>query len=129
MSEPLAKQIQYECDFFKHLTRYVADETTGMKNRIAEVLKEDFDRGMLDGIEYFQNECMKTDEIVGIIRNDITQLNGYLSDKEQLLNNRKQIQNVRSALSQKALTVEMRFQELQVEFNTFLFDNFEQHRR
>lgn len=125
MSKSLWRQLQYECDFFKHLIRYITDETTAIKNRIAEVLKENFDRKMLDNIEYFQNECLKTDEIIGIVRNDITELYHYLSDNEQAAENKKKVQNIRNGLCQKAFTAQTRFQELQAEFNNFLFNNLE----
>lgn len=123
MKEALLLQFQHESSGYKRLIRFLADETVYMKNRITEVLQNDFHNNMLEGVEYFQNEFLKIDEIIGFLRNSIAELDRYLSKDFFEDKNKKETKMIRESLCKKIIVAKNRFYELQTRFNDFLLTN------
>lgn len=123
MYDPILRQFQHECNFFRRLTEFIGDETINMRIRATEVLKENFGRKMLESIEYFQDEFLKIDQIVKFVRNDVSELNDSLMNKELTSEKIKQIRLFRDGLCKKAYSMKKRFYELLVKFNNVLLDN------
>src|SRR3954452_17728828 len=72
------KQLQFERDMWKRLLGFMMDENINMKNRIATVLKEPFDNNLLEDFESFQNRFIRLDDLIGLLRNDLVQLEQLL---------------------------------------------------
>ena len=55
MPELKLKQLKYESDTWKRLLDFMMDENIQLKNRLSEVLKDQFDKNLLDDVERFQS--------------------------------------------------------------------------
>lgn len=56
------------------------EENVSMKNNIAEILKEEYDQYCLDEIEDFQTNSIREDEIIGILRMEVAELDDLLTN-------------------------------------------------
>lgn len=72
------KQLQFESNTWKRLLRFMMEENNHLKNRIAEILKDDFDKNLLKEIENFQSNFIKQDELINLLRNDAADLDKLL---------------------------------------------------
>lgn len=118
------EQLQYESNTWKRLLAFMMDENIYLKNRLSEVLKENFDKGLLDEMEYFQGRFVKEDESVSLLRNDIATLDKLLrrdlfADGSLLAKANKKMKEIRNNM----LLSEAKFSKLKSEFNAFLAAN------
>lgn len=56
------------------------EENVSMKNNIAEILKEEYDQYCLNEIEDFQTNSIREDEIIGILRMEVAELDDLLTN-------------------------------------------------
>ena len=54
---------------------YIQQETIQLKNSLANIIKKEIDSTMLESIEYFQNEFLKKDTVIALLRHDIAKQN------------------------------------------------------
>ena len=115
------KQFQYETDTWKRLMRFIMEENIQMKNRLSEVLKNTNDTSFLEEIESFQSCFIKEDELIGLLRNDITDLDKLLAAKDP---EEKEISDEAARklnrLRNNIVNVETQFNKLKMEFNCYL---------
>ncbi|MDP1763315.1 MAG: hypothetical protein Q8L07_05445 [Sediminibacterium sp.] len=115
------RQFQYETDTWKRLIRFIMDENVQMKNRLSEVLKNTIATSFLEEVESFQSCFIKEDELIGLLRSDITELDKLLAtnifeDKEIS----KEVTRKLNRLRNNIVNVETQFNKLKMEFNCYL---------
>lgn len=119
-----AEQLQYECDTWRRRLSFMMDENVHLKNRLSDVLKERFDKSLLEAMENFQSLFIKEDESISLLRNDI-------ADIEKLLRKEKNTDNTLSPkiarkireLRNNIVVTGAKFSKLQSEFHAFLYEN------
>jgi hypothetical protein len=124
MALPKLKQLQYESDTWKRLLAFMMDETVHLKNRLSEVLKEKFDSTMLNEMENFQNNFIKEDELINLLRNDITEFDKLLT--RELFedgNIKTKMTKKMNDLRQSIVIAESKFGKLKSDFHSFLSEN------
>ncbi|MDB5277513.1 MAG: hypothetical protein JWR61_2468 [Ferruginibacter sp.] len=115
------KQVQFEQDTWKRLLGFMMDENIYLKNRIAEILKDNPDRSLLDDVENFQSRFIVEDEMISILRNDIAHIEKLYAEGET--SNGKliaEINNRLQRLREDIALAEFQFNKLKIEFNTYL---------
>ncbi|MBK8610693.1 MAG: hypothetical protein IPL84_12335 [Chitinophagaceae bacterium] len=124
MPELKLKQIEYEYNTWKRTLEYLIDENIHLKNRLSEILKNRFDKYLLEEVDDFQNRFIQEDQLVSLIRHDIVELNKLFDreifEKEKLKPEiDKKIRKIRHNL----MAAERQFGELKLDFNNFLSEN------
>lgn len=117
------KQLQYETATWKRLLSYMMDENIHLKNRLSEILCNDFDKKHLDTIADFQSEFIKEDQLIGLLRHEVAELEKLLTkaglEDRQLINlAQEKIGNVRLYIS----NAEKKSGELMTAFNKYILD-------
>ncbi len=117
-------QWQYESDTMKRLLGFMMDENIHLKNRLSEVLKVEFNKNLLDGVEVFLSKFIIEDELIGLLRNDLAELDKLLItntfESESVRNQAyKKLKNLENNI----LIVERQFSKLKLEFNSYLSEN------
>lgn len=117
-------QLQYESDTMKRLLGFMMDENIHLKNRLSEVLKTEFNKNLLDEVELFLSRFIKEDELIGLLRNDLSALDKLLMknafEKELI---KKEVYKRMKNLANNILTAERQFSKLKLEFNNYLSEN------
>jgi hypothetical protein len=126
MRGPNLTQFQYESEGWKRLLAFMLSENVYMKNRIAEVLRNNFDHSQLDDVESFQNNAIKMDDMVRILRNEIAEFDKLLireivEDGLILKEIVKKNKSVRNNVSY----IETLFTKFKSEFNGYLTEYIE----
>ena len=124
MPELKLKQLQYESDTWKRLLVFMMDENIHLKNRLSEVLKDQFDKNLLVEVEGFQNNFIKEDEMIGLLRNDVAELDKLLvreifEDGKIINEIDRRLKNLRNNI----IIAERQFGKLKLEFNNYLSEN------
>ncbi len=124
MPELKLKQIEYESDTWNRTLAYLIDENIHLKNRLSEILRDKFDKYLLEEVDGFQSRFIREDELIGLIRNDVVELSKLFEGdvyaggklKPEIDSRLKRIRNnLRNA--------EKQFSELKSDFNNFLSEN------
>jgi hypothetical protein len=125
MSEnPKINQLQVEVNTWKRLLNFFSDENICLKNRLSEILKNGFDRKLLEEFENFQTKFIKQDEMITFLRNDIAELDKLLlNDKLGIGINENTIDRKLEHLRKNIVNSEGRFFQLQINFNTYILEN------
>jgi hypothetical protein len=126
MSTLKQNQLRYESDTWKRLLGFMTDENVHLKNRLADILKEDFSNVMLVEVEDFQNRFLKEDMIIRLLRSDIAELDKLLIH-DQFADGRiaKEIEGKIRKLRNNISTAEELFGKLKLEFNSYMAENVE----
>lgn len=115
------KQLQYEIDTWKRLLDFINEENILFKIRISDLLKDSFDRILLEEVDGFQNRFIRQDEITCQLRNDIAELN-KLPEGQIIRNGKifKAVDNKMRYLRRNMKMAENRFIAIRKDFNHFL---------
>jgi regulator of replication initiation timing len=124
MPELKLKQLQYEAETWKRLLGFMMDENIHLKNRLSEILKDRFDKNLLEEVEGFQSRFVKEDQMIGLLRNEVVELDKLLvreifEDGSIIKNVDKKLKNLRNNIS----NAEKQFGKLKSEFNSYLSEN------
>lgn len=116
-------QLQIEINTWKRFLNFIMEENISLKNRLADILKNGFDRKLLDKLEDFQTKFIRQDEIVSLLRNEIAELDEYFNSNspdgiESIL-----IDDKIDFLRNQILNSEKHFFQLHFNFNTYLSEN------
>jgi hypothetical protein len=124
MPELKLKQLKYETDTWKRLLGFMMEENSHQKTRLAEILKDKFNKNLLDEIEDFQTRFIKEDELIGLLRSDIAELDKLMA-KERLENGKiiKEIDGNLKKIRNNINLAERQFSQLKTEFNSYLSEN------
>lgn len=118
------KQLQYESDTWKRLLAFMMDENVRLKNRLSEVLKDGSENLLLNEIENFQNNFISEDELIGLLKKDIAEVDKMLvrevfEDGKIMKQLNKKLKMLRSNI----VEVEKRFGQLKSDFHSYLSEN------
>lgn len=121
------KQLQFESNTWKRLLCFMMEENNHLKNRIAEILKDDFDKNLLKEIENFQSNFIKQDELINLLRNDAAELDKLLiqelfEDGKIIREINKKLKNLRNNIT----TIEKQCTQVKLEFNNYLLETLQQ---
>ena len=78
MEQAKINQLQIEVNTWKRFLNFFRDENVCLKNRLSDILKNGFDRNLLDELENFQTKFIKHDEVIILLRNEIAELDKLL---------------------------------------------------
>lgn len=78
------KQIQHEVETWRRLLLYMQEENIHLKNRLSEVLKDRFDKKMLQEVEEFQNKFIKQDNLITSLKKEVAIIEEYIHFKKNL---------------------------------------------
>lgn len=124
MPELKLKQLQYESDTWKRLLGFIMEENSYLKNRISEILKDKFNKNLLEELEGFQSRVVKEDGLIGLLRNDVAELDKLL--EREIFEDGKIIKEIGKTLKRlrnNIIVIEKQFGKLKLEFNSFLLEN------
>ncbi len=117
-------QLQVEVNTWKRLLNFFSDENVCLKNRLSEILKNGFDRKLLEEFENFQTKFIKQDETITFLRNDIAELDKLLLNTKLGIGiNEYTIDRKLEHLRKNMANSEGRFFQLQLNFNTYILEN------
>ncbi len=121
---PKINQLQVEVNTWKRLLNFFSDENVCLKNRLSEILKNGFDRKLLEEFENFQTKFIKQDETITFLRNDIAELDKLLLNEKLGMNvSENAISRKLDHLRKNIVNSEGRFFQLQLNFNTYVLEN------
>jgi len=118
------KQLQLKSDSWKRLLGFMMDENIQMKQRLTIILKDNFDKNLLEEVENFQSTFMKGDELISLFRNDVAELDKLLV--REIFEDGKIIKDIDGSLERLGndiLNAERHFSNLKLEFNNFVERN------
>ena len=124
MPEFKLKQLQFESDSWKRLLGFMMDENIHMKQRLTKILKDNFDRNLLEEVESFQSRFIKGDELISLFRNDVAELDKLLV--REIFEDGKIIKDIDGSLKRlrnDIIIAEKHFSNLKLEFNNFVAEN------
>lgn len=123
MTMPQRKMQQWEIETntWKRLLNFFREENIHSKNRLSDILKDGFERHLLGDLEDFHNHFIKHDEIMGLLRNEIAELDKMLlhENVNEGINPatiERKLDNLRHNLADAGKG----FCELQLDFNKYL---------
>jgi hypothetical protein len=114
------KQLWLETDTWKRLLSFIIDENIQLKNRISEVLKDGIDTQLLEEVEKFHNRSLEGDLFIGLLRNDVAELDKLLAkeiqkDNKTIGQTETQIIKLRNNIA----IAEKQFSKLKLDFYAF----------
>ena len=117
-------QLQYEINTWKRLLSFMSEENIQLKNRLSEVLKNNFDKNLLEEVEIYYTNIIKEDELFILLRNEINELDNLLVRKvfeeEEVL---KIFEKKFRRFSNNIKNSEKQFGKLKMNFNNYLTVN------
>ena len=124
MEEAKINQTQIEINTWKRLLNFFRDENVCLKNRLSDILKNGFDRKLLEEFENFQTKFIKQDEVINFLRNDTTELDKLLlNEKSDVEISDSRIVKKLERLRNNVANSEKQFFQLQLNFNTYILEN------
>ena len=120
--ESKIKGFQHEIDTWKRNLEFIMGENTCLKTRLADVLKAvSSDEDLLSAAEQYQNNFIREDETIQLLRGDIAKLDKLLA--KGIYQDGQVISDV--IRKQKKLAAEMKnaisgFNKLKFDFNNYL---------
>jgi hypothetical protein len=118
------KQLQYETETWKRLLGFMTDENIHLKNRLAEILKNQFDESALEDMEIFQNHFLKEDQRIGLLKNEMAELDKLLV-REAFEDGAiiRKFDNKLRRLRRNIKNAEAQFTKLKMDFNNYFLEN------
>lgn len=66
------EQLLFESDTWKRTLAFMTEENIRLKSRLSEILKKKIDKALLPRAEEFNNSFLKHDDLIKVLRNDIS---------------------------------------------------------
>lgn len=124
MTELKLMQLRHEINTWKRMLGFMQEENIHLKNRLSDVLKDRFDKSLLDGVEGFQTNFIKEDEVISYLKKEVAEVEYLLQD--EIVNDEQQnypiikrIENIKKHLDY----AERDFAKINNEFNNYLSEN------
>ena len=121
MPEFTLKHLRHESEAWKRLLNFMLDENVLLKYRLAEALKTHSDSAFLEEAENFQSRFVKKDILIGMLRDDVAEIESTLIKKQfvngelvTFINGR--IKKLRNNIAQ----IEKQFIRLRQDFNAYM---------
>ena len=99
------------------------EENIRLKNRIAEILKDNFDTGLLENIETFQNNFIDEDTRMSLLRDDVADLEKLLQHEPFENKTTPAIETKLKKIRNNIMEAEKQFSGLKLAFNNYLSKN------
>ncbi len=118
------KELQHETDSWKRRLAFMKEENILFKNTISEILSDGFNRNLLEEVEEFQNRFIKADEVIGLLRNDIAEIDKLLL--REIFEDGKIVREIELTFKRfrnHLLVAQRQFDNLKTEFNSFVGKN------
>ena len=118
------KELQHETDSWKRRLAFMKEENILFKNTISEILSDGFNRNLLEEVEEFQNRFIKADEVIGLLRNDIAEIDKLLL--REIFEDGKIVREIELKFKRfrnHLLVAQRQFDNLKTEFNSFVGKN------
>ena len=118
------KQFRHETSTWKRMLDFMQEENIHLKNRLSDVLKESFNKKMLDDVEIFQNNFIKADELIILLKNELAGIEKSLLTKffvPEEMNRAIEIPIKKMRI--KIDTAEKHFTKMNNDFNNYLSEN------
>lgn len=105
-----------ELNFMLQKLDWMQQENILLKNKVADILKNDIDNTMLERMEFFLNSFLNKDAIFALLRYDIAEyLKLHNQDKSDHLSKR-----TKNKLRQDLIKLEQEFRKLKEDFYEFI---------
>jgi uncharacterized protein Yka (UPF0111/DUF47 family) len=116
------RQFRHESDTWKRNLEFMMQENANLKNRLAEVLQSiTGDDEILDRAEQYQNEFIREDEAIYLLRRDIAKLDNLMVreiyEDGHLI---RDLTHQRNKLSQEVRNAVTEFNKIKFDFNNYL---------
>lgn len=124
LHEPRIRQLQYETDTWKRLLGFLMDENVHLKNRLAEILKDNFNKTLLEEVDNFQGRFVKEDDLISLLRHDLAEIDTLLLREifeDGILS--REVRVKMNKLRHNMVNAERQFSRLKLEFNSYLSEN------
>ncbi len=124
MPENKLIQIQHETETWKRMLGFMVDENIHFKNSLSQILKDKFDKTLLEEVEIFHSNFIKEDVRIGLLRHDVAELDKLL--QREVFEDGKIEKKVDSALNKLRNNIKnaaMQFTKLKADFNVYLSQN------
>lgn len=120
MNEYSIKQYWFEFETWRRLLENIQAENVYLKNRLAQIIKEESTNDLLDDIENYHNILLTEDNNIALLRNDVASQENWLR-REVFEENAtiKEIMKSHKKLRKEIELFEQKFNKLKFEFNTF----------
>ena len=116
-------QLQHECNTLRRLLLFLKEENVALKNRLSQILKESFNKNLLEEAETFHSAFIKADERMHLLRSDLTGLDSLI---EKALNGdyneSSEIDRTLRELRHNIISVENQFIKMQSDFNSYFYE-------
>ena len=124
MSELKLQQMQHEIKTWKRMLGFMQEENVHLKNRLSEVLKDRFNKELLDTVEFYQTKFIEEDEMIVLLKTKVSELENTLlntitsnDNNDALLS--KKIEKLRKGIDD----AEKKFNSVNNNFNKYLAEN------
>ncbi len=116
-------QLEHECNTLRRLLLFLKEENIVLKNRLSEILKDSFDKNLLEQAELFHNDFIRKDERIHLLRNDLARLDNLLaktidSEKNTSVEIDARLWELRNNIN----IAENQFIKMQSGFNKYFYD-------
>ena len=74
------EQLVFESDTWKRNLAFMTEENIRLKSRLSEILQKKMDKTLLPRAEEFHNSFLKHDDLIKVLRNDISGFDKYLPE-------------------------------------------------
>ncbi|HEY6064391.1 MAG TPA: hypothetical protein VIV35_12320 [Chitinophagaceae bacterium] len=129
MSVLKLKQLQFEAETWKRVLGFMTDENIHLKNRLSEILKNNFDNNLLEEVEIFHSNFLKEDEKIDLLKKEVAGLDKLLV--REIFEDGTIIRQVDSKLKRLRNNIkiaEAQFTRLKTDFNNYLSENIIQNK-
>ncbi|MBU3714582.1 MAG: hypothetical protein FGM46_06490 [Ferruginibacter sp.] len=120
MNEYSIKQFWFEFETWRRLLENIQNENIYLKNRLAQIIKEESTNELLDDIEHYHNILLTEDSNIALLRNDVASQESWIR-REVFEENAtiKEILKTHKKLRKEIELFEQKFNKLKFEFNAF----------
>lgn len=116
-------QLEHECNTLRRLLLFLKEENIVLKNRLSEILKDSFDKNLLEQAELFHTDFIRKDERIHLLRNDLAGLDSLLAkttngEKNAAVEIDGRLLELRNNIN----IAENQFIKMQSDFNKYFYD-------
>lgn len=115
------RQLRQESESWFRMLDYFEQENIQMKNRLAEILKNEVNVAFLEKLEFYQNKFLNKDTVITLFRHEIAKHDQTLTnewDGDVVFN--KKIIKRQSKLRQDLRAIEREFNDIKFDFNSYV---------
>lgn len=118
------KQIKHEVETWRRMLLYMQEENIHLKNRLSEVLKDRFDKKMLEVVEVFQSKFILQDDLITSLKKEVTAIEESMYPKKNssIIITQPSEKNI-AAIRDNLEAAEKMFAGIKTDFNHYLTEN------